>query len=68
MEANLAAARLTNPTVKPIGIALNTSRMPAHEAAATCERIGAWFGLPCQDPVSMGVESITDHLLACFPA
>lgn len=68
MEANLAAARLTNPTVKPIGIALNTSRMQADEAAASCVRIGAWFGLPCQDPVSMGVESITDHLLACFPA
>jgi uncharacterized NAD-dependent epimerase/dehydratase family protein len=66
MEANLAAARLTNPAVRPVGIALNTSRMPAQEAAAACERIGRQFGLPCQDPVSMGVEAIVDTLVACF--
>jgi uncharacterized NAD-dependent epimerase/dehydratase family protein len=66
MEANLAAARLTNPAVKPVGIALNTSSMPAHERAAACQRIGALFGLPCQDPVTMGVEAIVDKLIACF--
>ncbi|HET6552145.1 MAG TPA: N-acetyltransferase DgcN [Dyella sp.] len=66
MEANLAAARLTNPAVKPVGIALNTSRLPAQEAIATCERVSALFGLPCLDPVTMGVESIADNLVACF--
>jgi uncharacterized NAD-dependent epimerase/dehydratase family protein len=66
MEANLAAARLTNPAAKVAGIALNTSKLPPDEALATCQRIGAWFGLPCQDPVSMGVEVIVDNLLACF--
>jgi uncharacterized NAD-dependent epimerase/dehydratase family protein len=64
MEANLAAARLTNPAVKPVGIALNTSSMPAHEAMAACQRIGTLFGLPCQDPVTMGVEAIVDNLVA----
>lgn len=67
MEANLAAARLTNPAVKPVGIALNTSRLSTEEGRALCARIGALFGLPCQDPVAMGVEAITDHLLASFP-
>ncbi|SEI51985.1 N-acetyltransferase DgcN [Frateuria terrea] len=67
MEANLAAARLTNPAVRPIGIALNTSGLPAHEAADICQRIGALFGLPCEDPVTMGVESLVDHLIASFP-
>lgn len=66
MEANLAAARLTNPAVKPMGIALNTSNLAGHEAQAICERVGAMFGLPCQDPVSMGVEAITDHLMDSF--
>jgi uncharacterized NAD-dependent epimerase/dehydratase family protein len=66
MEANLAAARLTNPAVEPIGIALNTSNLPAHEAMAACQRIGTLFGLPCQDPVTMGVESIAENLLASF--
>jgi uncharacterized NAD-dependent epimerase/dehydratase family protein len=67
MEANLAAARLTHPAVRPVGVALNTSKLPAHEALATCRRIGARFGLPCQDPVTMGVESIVDNLVGCFP-
>jgi uncharacterized NAD-dependent epimerase/dehydratase family protein len=66
MEANLAAARLTNPAAKVAGIALNTSNLPPDEALAMCQRIGAWFGLPCQDPVSMGVDAIVDNLLACF--
>lgn len=66
MEANLAAARLTNPAVKPVGVALNTSHLSEHEARGACDRVGALFGLPCQDPVSMGVEAIVDHLLASF--
>lgn len=65
LEANLAAARLTNPAVKAVGIALNTSNLPAAEAAAMCREIGDRLGLPCQDPVSMGVEAIVDQLLSC---
>ena len=66
LEANLAAARLTNPAVKAVGVALNTSGMPAPEALAACQRISDLLQLPCQDPVSMGVEAIVDNLLACF--
>ena len=29
--------------------------------------VAALFGLPCQDPVTMGVEAIVDKLVACFP-
>jgi uncharacterized NAD-dependent epimerase/dehydratase family protein len=64
LEANLVAARLTNPAVKAVGIALNTSHIP-DEAIATCREISDRFGLPCQDPVTMGVESIVDNLLSC---
>ncbi len=66
LEANLTAARLTNPAVKAVGVALNTSGLSAPEALATCRRIGDLLQLPCQDPVTMGVESIVDNLLACF--
>jgi uncharacterized NAD-dependent epimerase/dehydratase family protein len=66
LEANLAAARLTNPAVRAVGVALNTSGMPAPEALAACQRISDLLQLPCQDPVSMGVEAIVDNLLACF--
>jgi len=66
LDANLVAARLTNPAVKAVGVSLNTSGMPASEALAACQRISDQLQLPCQDPVTMGVEAIVDNLLACF--
>jgi uncharacterized NAD-dependent epimerase/dehydratase family protein len=65
LETNLAAARLTNPAVKAVGVALNTSNLPATEAAAMCREISETLGLPCEDPVTMGVEAIVDRLLSC---
>jgi uncharacterized NAD-dependent epimerase/dehydratase family protein len=65
LEANLTAARLTNPGVKAVGVALNTSNVSAQEARAACREIGERLGLPCEDPVTMGVESIVDNLLSC---
>ena len=66
LEANLATARLTSPDVKAIGVALNTSKLPKDEALPACQAISERLGLPCQDPVSMGVDTIVDHLLTCF--
>jgi uncharacterized NAD-dependent epimerase/dehydratase family protein len=65
LEVNLAAARLTNPEVKAVGVALNTSNVSQQEAQAACREIGDRLSLPCEDPVSMGVEAIVDNLLAC---
>ena len=65
LDANLSAARLTNPAVKAVGIALNTSNLPERQALATCHEISDRLGLPCQDPITMGVEVIVDNLLAC---
>lgn len=64
LEAHLAAARLTNPAVKGVGVALNTSGMSPRDALVACQQISDTLGLPCQDPVSMGVEAIVDHLLS----
>jgi uncharacterized NAD-dependent epimerase/dehydratase family protein len=65
LEANLVAARLTNPAVKAVGVALNTSGLDPHAAPEACREISRRLGLPCQDPVTMGVEYIVDNLLAC---
>ena len=65
LDANIEAARLTNPAVKAVGVALNTSRLSAHEAQAMCREISGRLQLPCEDPVTMGVEGIVDSLLAC---
>jgi len=67
LEANLEAARLTNPDVIAVGVAVNTSQAGGADAAARiCKEIEDLLGLPCQDPVSMGVAGIADRLQACF--
>jgi uncharacterized NAD-dependent epimerase/dehydratase family protein len=65
LETNLAAARLTNPSVKAVGVALNTSGLSKPAAAEACQRISDLLELPCQDPVAAGVDAIVDNLLAC---
>ena len=59
-------SRLPDLDVKPIGVALNTSNVDRDEARRVCEQVEAELGLPCQDPVAMGVDKITDRLLECF--
>ncbi|MEH6676908.1 N-acetyltransferase DgcN [Phenylobacterium sp.] len=66
LEANLASAALTNPGVTPVGIAFNTSNLAPDEARRLCDETSARFNLPCQDPVSMGVDLIVDRLVECF--
>jgi uncharacterized NAD-dependent epimerase/dehydratase family protein len=66
LQANLQAARLTQPDVVAVGISLNTSKLSREAAMAACAAAEDALGLPCQDPVTMGVERIADHLLACF--
>jgi uncharacterized NAD-dependent epimerase/dehydratase family protein len=62
LEANLAAASLTNPTVVCVGIAVNTSRMATGDAAAYLAETGERLGLPAVDPVRDGVAPIVDRL------
>jgi uncharacterized NAD-dependent epimerase/dehydratase family protein len=66
LEANLTAARLTNPEVIAVGVSLNTSRLGPDEARRACEEAERMLGLPCQDPMAGGVARIVERLLECF--
>ena len=66
LEANLQAARLTQNRVVAVGIALNTSKLTREAAEAACRAAEDALGLPCQDPVTMGVSRIADKLFSCF--
>jgi uncharacterized NAD-dependent epimerase/dehydratase family protein len=66
LEANLEAAKLTSPGVIAVGVALNTSRLSPPEAKRICAEVEDLLGLPCQDPVAMGVNRIVDSLLHSF--
>ena len=66
MQANLAAARLTNPQARFVGIAVNTAALDDNAAQALCAELSQRHGLPCQDPVRMGCAAIIDRLQAEF--
>jgi len=63
IEANLQAARLTNPAVRCVGVSVNTAGLDAAAARDYLQQTGLRLGLPCVDPVRTGVGSIVDRLL-----
>ena len=66
LDANLQVARLTNPGVRAVGVALNTSKLSPAEAERLCAETTDALGLPCTDPFSMGVDPIIDWIATCF--
>jgi uncharacterized NAD-dependent epimerase/dehydratase family protein len=60
----LAAARLTNPAVRFIGAALNTSGLGAHEAERVLRETSEALHLPCVDPIRTGVAPLVDAIEA----
>ncbi|MDG4601884.1 MAG: DUF1611 domain-containing protein [Defluviicoccus sp.] len=64
IAANEAAARLTQPDARCIGVAVNTSGLTAAAAADTLERLADASGLPCVDPVAGNVAPLVERLLA----
>lgn len=62
MEAFLAAARLTSPNPRFVGLAVNTSALD-DAAANTCLRtLEDLHGLPAEDPMRSGVQRIVAGL------
>ncbi|MCZ8130775.1 MAG: DUF1611 domain-containing protein [Steroidobacteraceae bacterium] len=66
VERTIAVGSLTNPSIRCVGVALNTSKVPAAERAALIDRFHRETGLPCVDPIANGVGPIVDRLLEEF--
>lgn len=64
IPAYLAAARLTNPNARFVGLSLNTSALSAPEAESVLRSTGESLGLPCVDPIRTGVAPIVAALEA----
>ena len=62
-EAYLAAARLTNPAARFVGVSLNTSQLDDGAAARTLAEVAERVGLPCCDPIRDGVARIVDRIV-----
>ncbi len=63
IDLNLATARLTNPAVRCIGVAVNTASLDPGAAETYMKRTEDELGLPCVDPFLTGVG----RLVACLP-
>ena len=64
IEANLAAARLTNPEVALLGFSVNTSALGPEDGKNYLRELGSEFGAPAVDPLVTGVAPLVDKLLA----
>jgi uncharacterized NAD-dependent epimerase/dehydratase family protein len=62
MEANLVAAKLTNPKVKFVGASINTKGLDAAAAKDYLAQVERETGLPAVDPIRTGVGRIADQL------
>jgi uncharacterized NAD-dependent epimerase/dehydratase family protein len=62
IEANLAAAALTNPQVRLGGICINSSALSEREAQDYCARWAQEFAVPCVDPLRHGVGPIVSFI------
>jgi uncharacterized NAD-dependent epimerase/dehydratase family protein len=62
IDANLRAARVTNPDVQMAGICMNTRLLDERQALALMVETGELFGVPCVDPVRTGVAPVVDRI------
>ena len=62
IDANVAAARLTNPNARAVGVAVNTHALDADAAASYLADLENRLGLPCVDPIAGDVGRLVDAL------
>ncbi|MCP5153034.1 MAG: DUF1611 domain-containing protein [Ectothiorhodospiraceae bacterium] len=63
LDANLRAAKLTNPDARFVAVSINTSRLSQADADAYLAETEKRLGLPTVDPVRQGVARIVDAIL-----
>ncbi len=62
IEINLQAAKMVQPNVRFVGIAVNTKHVDESEREPYLQLLRDTFQLPCEDPFLTGGHSIIDHL------
>ena len=62
LDANIEAAKLTNPQVRCIGTSVNTAFMPEAAALAYLAEVERQLGMPAVDPFRTGVGRLVDRL------
>ncbi len=66
IELTVANGRVTNSNIRCVGVSINTSGLPDGEREGYLGKIGDEVGLPCVDPVAIGVGPLVDHIVKTF--
>ena len=62
IDLTVRCGRLTNPAIRPVGIAVNTQALADGEARACLKAAAREHDLPATDPIRFGVGPIVDRL------
>jgi uncharacterized NAD-dependent epimerase/dehydratase family protein len=65
VDLHLQLAQRTNPAVKCVAIALNTSQVSVADSADICALYEAKHGIPVFDPLRSDLRRIVDAVVAC---
>ncbi|WP_153768379.1 N-acetyltransferase DgcN [Labrenzia sp. CE80] len=69
IDLTIQCGQLTNPDIRCIGIAVNTSALGEEEAKACLAKVSEDHnGLPATDPVRFGMENVVDRVASEFGA
>lgn len=68
IETTVALGKLTNPAIRPVGLAVNTKALGEDEARALLEETALQHDLPASDPVRFGVAPIVQRIRREFHA
>lgn len=60
----IEAGRLTNPSVRIAGVALNTSKLDATARARAMDAAAAELNVPCFDPMKTSADAVIDLVLS----
>ena len=66
IDLTVRNGQLTNPDIRPVGIAINTAALTEEDARQCLDETAARHGLPACDPMRGGVGAIVDHLADLF--
>jgi len=67
IELTIRCGKLTNPAIRPVGIAVNTQALDEPSARKLLDDLAAGHGLPATDPIRFGVCPIVDRIAGDFP-
>ncbi|MEM8812508.1 MAG: N-acetyltransferase DgcN [Pseudomonadota bacterium] len=67
IDLTLRCGRLTNPAIRCVGLAVNTSALDGEAAVATLDALTERYEVPATDPIRFGVDPIVDQIDRDFP-